>query len=100
MKEPAIFNDVIYKRRNYQRVFEFDYDITTYEYAGGLLAEAFIPFVITKLDAYRLMIELSKVTTGSLEAKSKFAWDMKEVSGELESPLIKGVMTIEDSVTL
>lgn len=99
MKEPATFNDVIYKRRSYQRIFEFDYDISGFQYAGGLLDVDFVPFTITKLDNKRIMVELSKSVTADFVANSQHQYDIKEVAGGLEATLIKGIITIEDSVT-
>lgn len=96
---PAIYNDIIYKGRDYSIVITMDNDITTVSYEAAMLVEGeLIYFEITKLDNKRIRLFLSKDITKDLQADAKYRWDLKEVAG-MTNQILEGSMTIKDVVT-
>lgn len=106
MRIPAISDLIIYRNTDFINQFTVEsngipLNISTYTFTskirdkdGNFIAD----FTITKPDNFSLKMQLAKATTESLELETYYYDMIQSVSG-VEELILKGIITVENTIT-
>lgn len=92
------YNIDAYYNRDYVQVFEFDIDISNYEFAGSInYKNNLINLTITKLTNTQIQVSLAKSILSQMAA-GVYSYDIKMDNG-LELQVIEGSFKVNNTIT-